>query len=276
MTLFRNSTRDIQSYPLAKTEALIPGAGKYMKSIVCKWVSLSIAAIALTACATPSSGPSNPAPSPPPAGSPAPPTPPSTPSTQPSGKSSQSDPSGETQGEETASTESDGQKSSEASAGKEAAQDAKTADTAGDSSAAPEGAEQVGNGAMTQEELEEAWDQEFDVALGDFDKRLAKERIEIEEQQIEGSDTGGAGDGDGFGGGSGMAGEVPPEIEGEQSVSSIDGQGGRGAPNTVARKFPAPDDVVARQLREAAETEPDPELRAKLWDEYRKYKSKGS
>ncbi|MGI9229677.1 MAG: hypothetical protein ACR2P9_07460 [Gammaproteobacteria bacterium] len=32
------------------------------------------------------------------------------------------------------------------------------------------------------------------------------------------------------------------------------------------------DDVIARQLREAAMKEPDPELREKLWDEYRKYK----
>jgi hypothetical protein len=31
------------------------------------------------------------------------------------------------------------------------------------------------------------------------------------------------------------------------------------------------DDVVARQLREAAMHEPDPVLREKLWDEYRKY-----
>jgi hypothetical protein len=32
------------------------------------------------------------------------------------------------------------------------------------------------------------------------------------------------------------------------------------------------DDVVARQLREAAEKESDPELREKLWEEYRRYK----
>ena len=32
------------------------------------------------------------------------------------------------------------------------------------------------------------------------------------------------------------------------------------------------DDVVARQIREAAENEPDPVLREKLWEEYRKYK----
>lgn len=32
------------------------------------------------------------------------------------------------------------------------------------------------------------------------------------------------------------------------------------------------DDIVARQIRKAAEAESDPELRNKLWDEYRKYK----
>ncbi len=33
------------------------------------------------------------------------------------------------------------------------------------------------------------------------------------------------------------------------------------------------DDIVARQLREAAMNEDDPELREKLWDEYREYKA---
>lgn len=32
------------------------------------------------------------------------------------------------------------------------------------------------------------------------------------------------------------------------------------------------DDIIARQLREAAMQEPDPELREKLWEEYRRYK----
>ncbi|MCH8159869.1 MAG: hypothetical protein IIA08_08320 [Proteobacteria bacterium] len=32
------------------------------------------------------------------------------------------------------------------------------------------------------------------------------------------------------------------------------------------------DDIVARQLREAALAENDPELRDRLWEEYRKYK----
>ena len=57
--------------------------------------------------------------------------------------------------------------------------------------------------------------------------------------------------------------------------------GSRGnAPPTDGAKYPPPgdipagndDDVVARQLREAAMRESDPEVREKLWNEYRKYK----
>ena len=59
------------------------------------------------------------------------------------------------------------------------------------------------------------------------------------------------------------------------------GIGGRsGAPPPDGAKYPPPadipngndDDVVARQLREAAMREADPEVREKLWNEYRKYK----
>ena len=32
------------------------------------------------------------------------------------------------------------------------------------------------------------------------------------------------------------------------------------------------DDIIARQLREAAMNETDPELKEKLWEEYRRYK----
>ena len=58
------------------------------------------------------------------------------------------------------------------------------------------------------------------------------------------------------------------------------GGAGGGAPPPDVAKYPAPsdipsgsgDDVVARQLREAASRETDPAVREKLWDEYRKYK----
>jgi len=59
------------------------------------------------------------------------------------------------------------------------------------------------------------------------------------------------------------------------------GMGGRsgGAPDAPA-VYEAPedipagndDDIVARQLREAAMREADPEVREALWNEYRKYK----
>jgi len=68
-----------------------------------------------------------------------------------------------------------------------------------------------------------------------------------------------------------------------------DGDLAANAPNPVApdqppvARIPKPlppdspdardDDVVARQLREAAMAETDPELRESLWEEYRRYKA---
>lgn len=49
------------------------------------------------------------------------------------------------------------------------------------------------------------------------------------------------------------------------------GPGGSGAPPTSYTPSPD-DDIVARQLREAAEKETDPELKARLWKEYEEYK----
>jgi len=48
-----------------------------------------------------------------------------------------------------------------------------------------------------------------------------------------------------------------------------------GATPPVPEDIPSPqgDDIVAQQLREAAAAETDPNLRAKLWDEYKKYKA---
>ncbi|MGQ0501523.1 MAG: hypothetical protein ACT4P0_02765 [Panacagrimonas sp.] len=140
------------------------------------------------------------------------------------------------------------------------------------------------------------------MALGDFDKRMGQEQQDIEKSRQangargsgsasgasdDGKDGGGSGGGRGesgsgstAGGASGMPGEIATG-EGAGGQGQNSGGGGRGAPSAGPR-FPAPqgtpdgkdDDVVARQLREAAEKEADPELRAKLWDEYRKYKSR--
>jgi hypothetical protein len=56
--------------------------------------------------------------------------------------------------------------------------------------------------------------------------------------------------------------------------------GGFGEPSAAVKKYPAPadipdnpddNDIIAKQLYEAASREPDPVMREKLWNEYRKY-----
>lgn len=87
--------------------------------------------------------------------------------------------------------------------------------------------------------------------------------------------------GDAGGGGGGAAASQP------QTLPETGGASGADLPSSVSvsspppptESFPPPedipsgrdDDVVARQLREAAMNEPDPELREALWDEYRNY-----
>jgi hypothetical protein len=80
--------------------------------------------------------------------------------------------------------------------------------------------------------------------------------------------------------------EVDPTEAEERAISGVMATasnggitGPRGAPPTNGVKYTPPpdipngndDDVVARQLREAAMREPDPAIREKLWAEYRKY-----
>lgn len=67
------------------------------------------------------------------------------------------------------------------------------------------------------------------------------------------------------------------------SPQGTPGAGGGASPGQTEQTFPPPedipsgrdDDIVARQLREAAMREPDEQLREALWDEYRKYTGTG-
>ena len=45
--------------------------------------------------------------------------------------------------------------------------------------------------------------------------------------------------------------------------------------SSIPEDIPSPqgDDIVAKQLREAAMAEQDPDLKAKLWEEYKRYKA---
>ncbi|MEO1370243.1 MAG: hypothetical protein AAFX50_23930 [Acidobacteriota bacterium] len=62
---------------------------------------------------------------------------------------------------------------------------------------------------------------------------------------------------------------------GAASVGGGSGSADAGESERVPGDIPdgSDDDIVARQLREAAMNEDDPELRERLWEEYRAYKS---
>jgi len=67
---------------------------------------------------------------------------------------------------------------------------------------------------------------------------------------------------------------IETEDKGEKADQGKSGEGGEGSIRHPKSRFdPKNDDIVARQLREAAESEKDPELREKLWKEYEKYKT---
>lgn len=143
---------------------------------------------------------------------------------------------------------------------------------------------------LTEEEKKSAIEARLNELEGEVDGDLQKRQQEIRQKAAAGSarpgsgggGTGGGGAGAGVGGASSASPGstwVPP-AERSASTGSTTGQpsassspGNRGGP---ASRNPtdggSDDDVVARQLREAAEKESDPVLKEKLWAEYRKYK----
>lgn len=146
---------------------------------------------------------------------------------------------------------------------------------------------------QTRGEVTGALDAELMAGLGEFDEMLLREQERVKASAPR-TDTGNGGGGGASGGdtegGSGDAGEGM-QTEGEAAVKrAADGGttgGGRGGGAAPPGSWNRPggsggqpedipdgsdDDVVARQLREAAEKETDPELKKKLWEEYRKYK----
>ena len=132
---------------------------------------------------------------------------------------------------------------------------------------------------QTGAEVTQALDAELFAGLGEFDEMLLREQERVKAATPR-SDAGGGG-----GAGSGADSSAPDSGAAEQTglgatAETTYGEGaGPGSPRSPG-KTSAPagtpdgsdDDVVARQLREAAEKETDPELKKKLWEEYRKYK----
>jgi len=134
----------------------------------------------------------------------------------------------------------------------------------------------------------------FDQSLGEFDEKLLREqdRVKSRKPQASAADSGG-GAGSGAGSETGEGAETGESegspADGEQAdqqsdeqggvASSGKGQPGQGSKGSSPGSSAPPgtpaghdDDVIARQLREAAEKETDPELKRKLWEEYKRYK----
>lgn len=149
-------------------------------------------------------------------------------------------------------------------------------------------------GGLTEEERAAALEARLQQSLEGFDRRLQREQAELQsldEQQAKAgqarsaADRPGGGRGDAGGGnarnepGGGAPAPAAPASGGSQMPerpSTISGRGNRTDVPVTREDVPdaQDDDVVARQLREAAEKETDPKLREKLWEEYRKYKAR--
>ena len=120
--------------------------------------------------------------------------------------------------------------------------------------------------------------QVLDESLGDFDEVLHEEQEEV---AAVGRNTEGFGGGGGGSGGvslgeqAGSGGSVAVVNEGavrpeSPTASMSEDEIRERTPEDVP--MAADDDIIARQLREAALAEEDAELRERLWEEYRKYK----
>ena len=122
---------------------------------------------------------------------------------------------------------------------------------------------------------------ELEESIGGFDEVLMEEQREVTSvgRNTEGFGTGNGGSGAGGvslgeqGSGSGGAVSVanPPQAPREASTAGMTQEQIR---ERTPEDIPiiVDDDIVARQLREVALAEEDPELRERLWEEYRKYK----
>ena len=152
--------------------------------------------------------------------------------------------------------------------------------------------------ATTNAEEVAALDAKLSGSLADFDRLLLEEARKARERAPSASSASayGGSSGGGQAGGSGARQSQSKDARAPQSSTGTGGgkparsgsagpgsPGGRidgedpGTPGATAAVPPDvgdgnDDDIVARQIRKAAESETDPELRKKLWDEYRKYK----
>ena len=153
-----------------------------------------------------------------------------------------------------------------------------------------------GSDVLSEEEAVAVLDGQFDASMAVFDGMIVNERTAAQAIESEFPEEGDAGndsplyeeadiseDSDSTGGLAGNAEEpgendsVFSDVQGDRGTSTAS-NGGNVPSNQSGARAPTDipdgrdDDIVARQIREAALKEQDPVLREKLWEEYRKYK----
>lgn len=149
--------------------------------------------------------------------------------------------------------------------------------------------------ASLEAELEGSFGRYDGMILRERDKVLAEGASRGAQDQLEQNPPGfdgGTGQGDGQGdnpygapktqaGGQQQGNGQRNQGDGQGPSTTPGGRGAAGAPSgnnlpVVPDDIPdgRDDDIVARQIREAAIAEKDPKLREKLWEEYRKYKQR--
>ena len=152
------------------------------------------------------------------------------------------------------------------------------------------GALKITKRELTQEEKKVLLEQQMGKLISDFDGLLLQHQEKLKweqgESQSNGSRDSGAFDKSGAKETAGLG--VPPDGDVEKPGSKVgpilrEAEPGAGPGVEKQGEMPdfkkedvgdgSDDDVVARQLREAAETETDPVLKKQLWEEYKKYKN---
>ena len=129
-------------------------------------------------------------------------------------------------------------------------------------------------GASTNAERLSKLENDLDGKLAEFDEMMRKARLDVERERATGEGAQGnqqsALPNELGGGGANNSSRLgnTPDYQGTSPGGEV-----QPAAGPIPSDIPAgrDDDIVARQLREAATREADPVLREKLWDEYRKY-----
>ncbi len=136
------------------------------------------------------------------------------------------------------------------------------------------------NKYKTEDEKIQSLDDELMTALGEFDDMLLKEEEAIAQSSRQNSTDEGTSKASYNSGLDGKGALNQNQNRNETTGSIIDKSKNSKSKAKQTKKYKKNkldkinDDIVARQLKEAAESEKDPVLKEKLWQEYYKYKQK--